>query len=122
MAGIPGLNPGTMKRSGSYIDWAKYSTSLRPGTRVAARPATPSRSGNRSAPVWPIVWQVRHRPFPSAIPRPTSTISGVLRSALMTTSCGRLNLVLRHHLTDIGIERSRREDESADSDGDAGSS
>ena len=55
MTGIPGLNPGTMKVSGSYIDCAKYSTSLSPATRVAAREATPSRSGNRSAPVFPIV-------------------------------------------------------------------
>ena len=39
MVGIPGLNPGTTKASGSYIDWAKYSTSLRPGTRVSARVA-----------------------------------------------------------------------------------
>ncbi len=53
MAGIPGLNPGTTKASGSYIDWAKYSTSLRPGTRSAARPPIPARSGNRSAPVRP---------------------------------------------------------------------
>ena len=36
MTGIPGLKPGTMKVSGSYSDWAKYSTSLRPGTRSRA--------------------------------------------------------------------------------------
>ena len=29
----------------------------------------------------------------------------------------RLNFVLRHHLADVGIERGRREDESADSGG-----
>ena len=88
MTGIPGLNPGTMKTSGSYIDCAKYSTSLRPGTRVAARAATPSRSGNRSAPVFPIVWQVEQSPLPAMIPLPTLTMSAVVRSLLMTVSSG----------------------------------
>ena len=86
MGGIPGLNPGTMNLSGSYIDWAKYSTSLRPSTRLAARTATPSRSGNRSAPVLPIVWQVKQSPLPSMSSRPTLTMSSVVRSVLTTIS------------------------------------
>ena len=75
-----------MKVSGAYSDCAKYSTSLRPGTRVAARAATPSRSGNRSAPDLPIVWQVMQSPLPSMIWRPTVTMSAVVRSARMTVS------------------------------------
>ena len=86
MTGMPGLNPGTMNFSGSYIDWAKYSTSLRPATRLCARTSTPSRSGNRSAPVLPIVWQVKQSPLPSMISRPTLTMSAVVRSALITVS------------------------------------
>ena len=88
MVGIPGLNPGTMNAFGSYIAWAKYSTSLRPGSRVFARASTPARSGNRSDPLLPIVWQVRHSPFPSMISRPTLTMSAVVRSVLSTISAG----------------------------------
>jgi hypothetical protein len=55
--------------------------SLIPGTRVAARAPIPSRSGNRSAPLWPIVWQVVQSPLPSMISRPIATISSVVRSA-----------------------------------------
>ena len=36
MVGIPGLNPGTMKAFGSYMAWAKYWMSLRPGSRVVS--------------------------------------------------------------------------------------
>ena len=88
MVGIPGLNPGTMKALGSYMDWAKYSTSLRPATRLFARTSTPSRSGNRSAPLLPIVWQVKQSPLPSMISRPTLTMSAVVRSLLRTISSG----------------------------------
>ncbi len=89
IVGIPGLNPGTMKALGSYIACAKYSTSLRPGSRVFARTATLARSGKRYGPsVFPIVWHVRQKPFPSMIWRPTFAISGVVRSVLSTTSAG----------------------------------
>ena len=86
MVGIPGTNPGTTKALGSYIDWAKYSTSLRPATRLFARTSTPARSGKRSAPLLPIVWQVRQSPLPSMISRPTLTMSAVVRSLHRATS------------------------------------
>ena len=50
MVGIPGLNPGTTKVSGSYIDWAKYSTSLRPGTRVRRATGDPREVGEPERP------------------------------------------------------------------------
>ncbi len=88
MGGIAGGKPGTTYAVGSYNVWAKYSTSLRPATRVLARMATPARSGNRSAPVLPIVWQVRQMPLPSMIDRPTLAMSVGVMSSLRVVSVG----------------------------------
>ena len=115
--GIAGGNPGTTKAFGSYIDWARYSTSLRPGTRLAALAPIPPRSGNRSAPVLPTVWQVRQTSL--ALHDPAADLDHVGRGHLASESrlLGRLHFFLRHHLADIGIEPGRREDERADPDG-----
>ncbi len=48
----------------------------------------PARSGNRSAPLFPIVWQVRQMPLPSMIPRPILTMSAVVMSLRMAVSSG----------------------------------
>ena len=53
---------------------------------LLARAATPSRSGNRSAPVLPIVWQVRQSPLPTMSSPPTLTISAVVMSVRRAVS------------------------------------
>jgi hypothetical protein len=50
MTGIPGLNPGTMNFSGSYIDWAKYSDIAQAGDaglRAGHRPPRGREAGPR---------------------------------------------------------------------------
>ena len=88
IVGIPGLNPGTMNALGSYIAWAKYSMSLRPGSRVFARTADSGEVGEPERSALTHRWQVKQSPLPSMISRPTLTMSAVVRSVFSTISAG----------------------------------
>ena len=115
MTGIPGLNPGTMKalglvhRLGEVLDIAQArDAALRAGVdpREVGEPERPALAD-----------RVAGKAESLAVHDLAADRDHVGRGqiALISNLLRRLNFVLRHHLADIGIERGRREDESADS-------